>query len=179
MVIPCKKTEEQIIDKRESNANEIWRAWIAQNLSRFLIFARVKTRNSADAEDVLQEALIEAWKKAEGEVPPDALIFRTISRRAIDLGRNMDARQRREIAKCETRDWWQPAEVEKEATKEVLLHGLAQLSQDLQEVVCLRIWGELSFKQIGEALDIPLPTASARFQRAIAQLSLHCKKLLI
>lgn len=90
----------------------------------------------------------------------------------------MDARRCREIAQYETRDWWHPAEVEKQATKEVLLDGVAHLSQDLQEVVCLRIWGELSFKQIGEALDIPLPTASARFQRAIAQLSLHCRKLL-
>ena len=62
-----------------------WDDWLAENAARFLLFARQQTRCGQDAEDVLQESLVETWKRADGR-PEAALVYATIRRRAIDLG---------------------------------------------------------------------------------------------
>ena len=72
-----------------------WRDWLRENGGRFLLYARQQTRSDQDAEDVLQDSLVESWKRAGGQ-PNDALIYATIRRRAIDLARSMDRRAVRE-----------------------------------------------------------------------------------
>ena len=38
------------------------------------------------------------------------------------------------------------------------------------EVVILRIWGDLTFREIAETLDIPLNTVTSRYRYGIAHL---------
>src|SRR5688572_4836296 len=54
-----------------------WRDWLRENGRRYLLYARQQTRAEADAEDVLQDALVESWQRANG-VPEHALVFATI-----------------------------------------------------------------------------------------------------
>ena len=51
--------------------------------------------------------------------------------------------------------------------------ALNQLPGDQREVVVLRIWGGLSFAQIGEALSIPLNTAVSRYRYALGRLGVE------
>ena len=83
----------------------VWESWIAANASRFLLFARQQTRSDHDAEDVLQDALVESWERGGGR-PEAALVFATIRRRAIDRGRRHDRRARREEAAAPENDVW-------------------------------------------------------------------------
>lgn len=72
-----------------------WRDWLRENGRRYLLYARQQTRADADAEDVLQDALVESWRRSNG-VPEHALVFATIRRRAIDFARSCDRRAARE-----------------------------------------------------------------------------------
>ena len=49
---------------------EIWDGWPEANASRLLVYARQQTRCGSDAEDALQEALVEAWERSGGQAPP-------------------------------------------------------------------------------------------------------------
>ena len=43
--------------------SSIWYDWLAENGARMLLFARQQTRNSYDAEDVMQDALVKLARK--------------------------------------------------------------------------------------------------------------------
>src|ERR1043166_10183460 len=73
-----------------------WRRWIADHAPKLLLFARQKTSAEADAQDLVQEALIECWQRNDVGTPPLPLLFATIRRRAIDLARREERRVNRE-----------------------------------------------------------------------------------
>lgn len=143
-----------------------WHAWLATNVSRYLLFARSQTRGEADAQDLVQEVLVEVWRRAGGHPPEDALVFKTIRRRAIDLARHMDRRRRREEA---SPDWWQPPDDEPTRDAE-LEEAVKALPIHLREVVMLKIWARLTFRQIADTLAVPPATAASRYRYAIEHL---------
>src|SRR5690606_14533602 len=80
--------------------SEEWREWLARNGARLMLFARQQTRCEADAEDVLQAALVRTWKTHRGAPDQQAvsLAYTNIRRCAIDLARSNERRRRREEA---------------------------------------------------------------------------------
>ena len=48
--------------------------------------------------------------------------------------------------------------------------AVASLPEIYREVITLKIWGELTFAQIGETLGIPLNTAASRYRYALESL---------
>src|SRR3974390_3585025 len=83
----------------ESPVQAEWRRWLDDHAPRFLLFARQKARCEADAQDLVQEAVMEAAQRISNGVPPPvALVYATIHRRAIDWARAEDRRMGRENA---------------------------------------------------------------------------------
>jgi RNA polymerase sigma-70 factor (ECF subfamily) len=153
-----------------TDSSHQWRSWLAEHANRFHLFARQQSRSEADAEDLLQDALVETWTRCVGQVPPPAMVYATIRRRAIDRARQMDARERREQSDWHVQDLWELPEVDERADLEALLAAVLELPADQQEVVYLRTWGGLSFKDIATAVGAPLPTVASRFQAALKRL---------
>ena len=153
-----------------------WPAWLETNGRRFLLFARSQARCEADAHDILQDALVESWRRGDGERPPDnALVFRTIRRRAIDLGRRDDRRQRRELA---APAWIEPSPAGPDAEFDTeLARAVQALPEPLREVIAMKIWGELTFQQIADTLGIPLNTAASRYRYALEHLRAAFKEV--
>lgn len=150
-----------------SAATNDWNAWLAENASRFLLFARQQTRCGQDAEDVLQDALVETWRRAGGR-PESALVFATIRRRAIDLGRRTARRSHREEASRETELFTLPPEDEDAAIQ--LEQALKHLPVNQREVLTLKFWGGLTFAEVATTLDIPQGTAASRYRMALETL---------
>lgn len=150
-----------------------WRSWLEARAERFLLFARDQTRCEADAHDVFQEALVDGWRRLGDALPADALVFATIRRRAIDLARR---NQRRELREVEARDWFEDSASTAGSNPE-LEDAVKRLPSDLREVLILKTWGELTFKQIGETLDVPLNTAASRYRYALDHLRLALKEV--
>ena len=143
-----------------------WRAWLRRCGPRFHLYARQQTRTESDAEDVLQDALVESWKRI-GEMPPDALVFATIRRRAIDLARSSDRRGvREEEAGAPDAEWFLP-DVEERETQRLLEDAVKSLQPIYREVVTLKIWGGLTFQEIAETTGVPLNTAASRYRYAL------------
>ncbi|MEC8928054.1 MAG: sigma-70 family RNA polymerase sigma factor [Verrucomicrobiota bacterium] len=147
-----------------------WQGWLREHTSRLLLFARAQTRCEADAEDVLQDALVECWRRSKGATPELPLVYATLRRRAIDLARSTDRRVAREetvVADIETVCWFDDALTKAEAAS-ILDRAMKKMPEKFREVMLLKIWGGLTFVQVAETLDIPMNTAASRYRYGLA-----------
>jgi len=156
----------------ESTTEGDWRRWVEQFTPRFLLFARQKTRTEGDAQDLVQEAVLEAsHRQTNPGPPPVALVFSTIQRRAIDLARGNDRRHDRELAvMADAETCWFDTSLEDREMKQMLENSAKRLPELYREVVTLKIWGELTFAEVAEVLGIPPNTAASRYRYGLAEL---------
>lgn len=159
---------------------EQWKAWIAEHGSRLLLFARQQTRTAEDAEDVLQEAMLRLWRSGmietteDGNTPSLAAAFTQIRRAAIDQARKNIRRANRETRALEIDDTSDVVlfqdTLEQDERAAQIEKALQSLPDYYKEVVILKIWGDLTFEQIAETLDIPMNTAASRYRYALERL---------
>jgi RNA polymerase sigma-70 factor (ECF subfamily) len=159
---------------------EAWQHWLADNATRLLLFARQQTRTEPDAEDVFQESCIrvwQQWRRLRG-TPTDArrFAFATIRRVAVDLARRQDrrlAREQRAAVEADPPIVWFAGNWETEERARAIQTALARVPAEQREVIVLKTWGELTFAEIAEVLDIPANTAASRYRLGIEALRLH------
>lgn len=168
-----------------SNTNPLpWREWLQIYGPKLLLFARQQSRSEQDAEDIFQEALVKLSKKTSsgefngGQESWTPYLYTQIRREAIDLGRKKDRRARREQIVVEDRrnleeknqDPWfdgSGAMAEKSA---FLQEAIKELPDKFSEVIVMKVWGEQTFAEIGDALDISLNTAASRYRYGLEAL---------
>ena len=158
-----------------------WKSWFAQHASRLLMFARQQTRTEADAEDVLQDAMLRLWRSGmietgeNGVVEPSlAGAFTQIRRSAIDQARKNIRRANREDRALDMGEYsdivWFEDSLEQDERAAMIEKELKALPDYYREVVTLKIWGDLTFEEIAETLDIPMNTAASRYRYALEKL---------
>jgi RNA polymerase sigma-70 factor (ECF subfamily) len=156
----------------ESPTQADWRRWLEDHAPKFLLFARQNTRSEADAQDLVQEAVVEALRRQpDGRLPPPVLVFTTIRRRAVDLARSEDCRARRELAAVDPlAEFWFDTSVEDHELGQLIQGAMSRLPGMYREVVTLKVWGGLTFAEIAEVLGIPANTAASRYRYGLAEL---------
>lgn len=147
-----------------------WQLWVDEHLGRLATFARQQTNSTTDADDILQDAIIEAWKRSDGRCPDLPLVYAYIRRRSIDLGRRKTVRSNYAAAQSGEISWLE-VDYSSACDSSTLIAEVERLKPTFRDVVTLRIWGGLSFAEIGEVLDIPQNTASSRYRLALQKLS--------
>jgi RNA polymerase sigma-70 factor, ECF subfamily len=149
-----------------------WRQWVNDHAPRLLLFARQQARSEDDAQDLVQESVVEAWQRQNnGAPPPLPLVFATIHRRAIDFARREDRRTHRELAALQpTSAVWFDTSVEDRELGRFIQGAVNRLPESYREVVTLKVWGGLTYAEIAEALDIPANTAASRYRYGLAEL---------
>ncbi|HOW63773.1 MAG TPA: sigma-70 family RNA polymerase sigma factor [Candidatus Paceibacterota bacterium] len=151
---------------------EAWGQWVRKHAPRLLLFARQLSRSEADAQDLVQDSLLAAWKRcADGQVPPLSAVFTTIRCRAIDWGRRSDRRTAREESVQESQSQvWFDTHVEDREMSQWVQSALMKLPDYYREVLTLRVWGELTFEQIAEVTGAPPNTVASRYRYGLAEL---------
>lgn len=152
-----------------SGETEQWQPWLARHGPALVLFARQWTNSLVDAEDAVQNGFVRFWQ-SRGTVRGIGYLYACVRTAAIDLHRAGRARPngtgvvRLEIA---FESPFAPEQAELAATVEA---ALAQLPTEQREVVVMKIWGDLTFLQIAEALQISPNTAASRYRYALARL---------
>ena len=168
----------------ETAAPSQWREWLQLHGPKMLLFARQQTRSHEDAEDVLQDALVKLVEKIRNEEfigGPEAwqpYLYTTIRRLAIDLSRRDDRRKRREDtvgtdaeeASHEAFHPWFESDSSDDETRVQLEEKLKELPEKFAEVIIMKIWGDRTFAEIGEILDISQNTAASRYRYGLEAL---------
>ena len=164
----------------ESPQHADWRRWLENHAPKFLLFARQQARYEADAQDLVQEAVVEACRREQdGELPPLGLVFATIRRRAIDLARSQDRRAGRELVAMQPVPVsWFETSVEDRERNQLIQDAMNRLPENYRQVLTLKVWGELTFAEIADALGIPANTAASRYRYGLTELRKLMKEVL-
>lgn len=169
-----------------------WKEWLILNAPKLLLFARQQTRSQQDAEDVLQDALVRLAQKVEQGTFQGTeenwlpYLYTSIRRLSIDLGRHEDRRRRREEKSYETEStlspheapdihWFEAAGSDDEI-QQILSQELKNLPPKFAEVINLKIWGDQTFQQIADTLQISINTVASRYRYGLDYLKKALQK---
>ena len=159
-----------------------WSSWLAENGSQLLLYARQQCRSEADAEDVLQEALVQLVHAVEGGSFSGtrdqwrSYAYTAIRHLAMDRGRREQVRRNYATAQQETLSEgvaetpWLSSAADDEYLRERLESMLRELPPEHAEVVVLHIWGDHTFQQIADMTGNKLSTITSRYRYALQAL---------
>ena len=119
-------------------------------------------------EDAVQEAYVELARQGAVPAEPVAWLYRVVRNKAISASR---AKRRHELHQSQAaqrrRAWFEPSSINAldAAAATDALKGLPAADR---EIVVARIWGGLTFRQIGELIGATDSTAHRRYESALA-----------
>jgi RNA polymerase sigma-70 factor (ECF subfamily) len=144
-----------------------WRRVLAEHGAALLLFARQWSASAPDAEDAVQSGFVKFWKNRKRARDELAYLYACVRSAAMDLGKG-ESRRRARLTRHAGPAFEIPRDrAEREAAIEA---ALALLPADQREVIVMKIWGGLTFAQIGETTGVPMNTAASRYRYAIARL---------
>jgi RNA polymerase sigma-70 factor, ECF subfamily len=150
--------------------HEDWKVCFSELAPGLVLFARQFVRQLPDAEDIVQDAFVRFWRK-EHSIENRALLFATVRSVALDLLRRDARRARREAnAALEVEQSTQPQFDFDEGSQHELAAAVDRLPVEQREVLVMKIWNELTFAEIGQALGISQNTAASRYRYALVAL---------
>jgi RNA polymerase sigma-70 factor (ECF subfamily) len=144
----------------------------AQPLFAFLLNF---TRDEADTRDLLQEIFVKLAREPgllDGIREERAFLIRLAHNAAIDLIRRRGTRERtKENFAAEAISIFAPAnDPDEKVFREELAVALGELPEEQRAVVHLKLWEELTFEEIADALEIPPNTAASRYRYGLDKL---------
>ena len=145
--------------------------WLREHGPKLLAYARQWAGDHATAEDVLQEAFVNFWRNRDSVRHPLTYLYRCVRNTAMNQRRSRDRRQRYEGQAPPGREAARPDTAAEQAERHASIHrAVAELPRSQREVVAMKIWGEMTFGQIGTVMSIARSTAHAMYRTAMSVL---------
>jgi RNA polymerase sigma-70 factor (ECF subfamily) len=168
-------SDEQLLKQSAAGDGAAFHALVDRHADRLFAIAVSLVRNTADAEDVVQETLTGAYRglrKFEGRASVKTWLTRILIVQVAKWRRSRKGRTTLPIEESS-----RPAESGEEAVEQRidLQAALAKLSPEHQEVLVLREFEQLSYEEIAAALGVPRGTVESRLHRARAELKTKLK----
>ena len=162
------KDREKVMDNVVTH--EDWKVCFSELGPGLVLFARQWVHSLADAEDIVQEAFVRFWKRNHN-IESKGLLYAMVRSIALDVIRRDSRRARREaVAMSDTEQAAQPVFQLEDESQQALAAALDLLPKDQREVLVMKIWNELTFAEIGEALGVSQNTAASRYRYGLAAL---------
>jgi RNA polymerase sigma factor (sigma-70 family) len=168
-----KRTPKQV----EKGRDELFERAVLPYLNSAYNLARWLTQNEHNAEDVIQEACLRAWRSFDTFLAgrDGRAWFLTIVRNTcftwLRKSRSSGATiQVEEDFQAPDTSPDPEALVIKNMNSQMIRHAMEQLPLEYREILILRELEELSYKEIAKIIDIPLGTVMSRLSRARQEL---------
>ncbi|MGN6137054.1 MAG: RNA polymerase sigma factor [Aureliella sp.] len=143
--------------------DELSRLWHA-HAARLLLIARAI---GEPAEDAVQEAFVRLAQQQVAPHEPLAWMVRVVRNQLIQWHRSGVRRDRRDQSVAADRSWFDAIDPADRLDADELTLELKRLPDQQREIVVLHLWGELSFEQIAETVQLSRATAHRRYVEAI------------
>ncbi len=176
-------TDHELVALYEQGIDEAFDVLLARNQERVFAYIVCLTQDQDRANDVFQETFMKAivcirrhQYRATGKF--SAWLMRIAHNLVLDEARNnknmlrMDSEEQEEVIynNLDFSEECHEAEMLRTCDKQTLAHMVALLPQAQQEVVYLRFFEELSFKEIARITGVSINTALGRIRYATLNL---------
>ena len=160
---------------------ENWEAIVDRHGGPLIMLARQWTNCHGDAEDVVHEAFVRCWQRRESVREPIAYLYAAVREVARKWRRSETRRMKREQSVAAASVLLEPPDnpavaAERNERREAIEAALTALPTEQREVLVMKIWGELTFAAIGEAVGVSPNTAAGRYRYALKGLSDRLKE---
>ena len=157
---------------------ELFAQWVNTYGSRIQAYIQSRVYDSATAEDLTQETFCRAWSARntyQEQGSPKKYLFCIAERLIIDYRRKKRPSffESDEVqSACEPVDKADSAEQKLVAAENIqkLRSAMESLSEVQQKTLMLRFYGQLSFAEIAEIIEMPLGTVLSHCHRALEKL---------
>ncbi|PTY01458.1 sigma-70 family RNA polymerase sigma factor [Verrucomicrobia bacterium LW23] len=158
------------MDDDELQPTESWEDCYERLAPKLVLFARQWLPQQHDAEDAVQDAFVRVWKRAEEDGRyQDAYFYAATRTAALDFIRGNTRRAQRENEVC-AGPLFETVDTPPALSPQDVDAALGTLPAEQREAVVLRIWGGLSFGEIGAITGAAAETATSRYRYAVAAL---------
>ena len=132
-----------------------------------LLFAQAITGDGAHAQDAIHQVFLRLIEDGDHRRALDvkAYLFACVRNAACNYVRA----RRRNVELADDSAWFDPPDHD-HAAELNLRRALNSLPEDQRQVAVLHVWGELTFSQIADLLEISANTAASRYRYALARL---------
>jgi RNA polymerase sigma-70 factor (ECF subfamily) len=128
---------------------------------------------TAAGDDCVQEALVELARQPIAPDNPAAWLYRVVRNRALNAARAARRRTTHEQAAAEARAGGPRLSETGPADQAELADLIATLAPEAREIVVLRIWGQLAWREIAEVTGGSTSGAQRYYVQALQQLRQH------
>ena len=152
--------------------SRIFRQWVDEYQDQAWTLARYLLKDSAEAEDAVQEAFVKLWKHQQ-RIDPERIrpwLMKVTRNLCLD-------RLRRRRPTQEWEDWQQPddahgplQDVQQHELGEWLKHSINGLTEPYRSLVVLRDVQQHSYEEVANVLELSLPQVKVYLHRARKQL---------
>ncbi|MHA6692700.1 sigma-70 family RNA polymerase sigma factor [Devosia sp. A449] len=132
-------------------------------------YALSLTRNEADAEDLVHDALLDAHESRRSFRPDgnlQAWLIGILHNRFIDRKRSAAAMTRRDEAASQLQPTYAPAPQDDSVRLSQVRRAFLELPEEQRAVLHLVAIEELSYQEVAEVLGVPIGTVMSRIARA-------------
>ena len=153
-----------------------WQRWLQEYGPPLLLYARQWTSSLVEAEEAVQDGFVRFWKAGLQSRPdPKPALYTCVRSAALDQLRSRQRRQAREQRAAELMEAEKPAplfndSLEQGEWREEVERAMATLPEEQRQVLVLKIWGDLTFRQIADIQELPLNTVASRYRYAFGSL---------
>ncbi len=157
--------------KTETDPRSVMHSMIGEHSAAMFRLAKSIVRDSALAEDVVQESLMKAWQAADtfrGDASMRSWILRITQNTAISMLRKRREDFRDPVNMPEIPDL--VGQTDRQAAGRAMVNdlwiALGDLDQTSRTIVVLRELEGLTYEEISDVLNLPLPTIKTRLFRS-------------
>ncbi len=143
-----------------------------------LRYAGYRLHNIRDVEDALQNIYLRVLsdgKRIKDIRNPRAYLYRMLSNECTNILRESSRTQSLNIAILEKTDQEYQESENFEEEFAIINKLLAALTFEQSETIRLHLHGNLTFQEIADLMNVPLPTAKARFRYGIEKIKTKLK----
>ena len=140
--------------------------WYEAHGTELMLYARQWNANQ-QAEDVVQDAFIRLLRQRKCPDNVRAWLFRVVRNCSISRARRLQLRKQaaREIARPE--DQWFESRRDDLIDAKLVQDLLQTLPSNLREIVLLRIWGQMSLREISQFVNKSVPWIHHGYKEAL------------
>ncbi len=158
-----------LIEKIKKGDMEAYEKLVKKYMKKAYNVALYYTKNPTDAWDISQQGFINAWqgiKKFDMKRPFFPWLYAIIKNEALSsFKQERKEDEKKNDLPLKSIDSPEESLIKKEKVKR-LQEALLKLDKEKQEIIYLRHYAEMSYKEISEALDLPEGTIMSRLYYA-------------